>query len=92
VPDLPTFNENGVKGYESKTWYAVVAPAATPAPIVDKISGDFAKAVKMEDVRERLSHEGHEFVGSTPEQCRKFMSDEIEKWGKLIKARGIQAG
>lgn len=92
APDVPTFNESGVKGYESKTWYGVVAPAATSSAVVDRISADLAKVVKMEDVRDRLSNEGLEFVGSTPAQFRQFMASEIEKWGRLIKARGIQPG
>lgn len=92
APDVPTITESGLKGYESSTWYGVVAPAATPAAVVNKISTDVAQMVKVPDVRERLSHEGMELEGSTPAQFRQFIANEIDKWGRLIKARGIQAG
>jgi tripartite-type tricarboxylate transporter receptor subunit TctC len=92
APDIPTMNEAGVKGYESSTWYGVVAPAATPGAVVNKLSGDLAYALRLDDLRERMSHEGLELVGSTPAQFRQFMVNEIEKWGRLIKSRGIQAG
>jgi tripartite-type tricarboxylate transporter receptor subunit TctC len=92
APDIPTMNEAGVKGYESSTWYGVVAPAATPIAVVNKLSGDLAYAIRLDDLRERMSHEGLELAGSTPAQFRQFMVNEIEKWGRLIKSRGIQAG
>ncbi len=92
VPELPTMQEAGVPGYESSTWYGVVVPAATPSPVVQKLSAQLADTVRSDDVREKLSHEGLELVGSTPAQFRDFMRKEIDKWGKLIKSRGIRAG
>jgi tripartite-type tricarboxylate transporter receptor subunit TctC len=92
APDIPTMNEAGVKGYESSTWYGVVAPAGTPIAVVNKLSGDLAYALRLDDLRERMSNEGLELAGSTPAQFRQFMVNEIEKWSRLIKSRGIQAG
>jgi tripartite-type tricarboxylate transporter receptor subunit TctC len=92
VADIPTLSESGITGYEATTWYGVVAPAATPAAIVNKLSSELAQALQAPDVRERLSHEGMELVGSTPAQFRQFMASEIDKWSRLIKAQGIQAG
>jgi tripartite-type tricarboxylate transporter receptor subunit TctC len=92
APEVPTIAESSITGYEASTWYGVVAPAATLPAIVDTISTQLAHALKAADVRDRLSHEGMDLAGSTPAQFRQFMASEIQKWSRLIKARGIQAG
>ena len=92
APELPTMSEAGVPGYESTTWYGIVAPAGTPAAIVQKVSADVSRIVAAFEVREKLSHEGMELVGSTPAQFRDFLLKEIAKWGALIRSRGIQGG
>ena len=91
VPELPTMNEAGVKGYESATWYGVLAPAKTPRDIVTRLNADVVAILKQPDVHDRLSKEGAEPVGSTPEQFSAYMKAEIAKWAKVIKAAGIQA-
>ena len=92
APELPTMQEAGIKGYESATWYGVVAPAATPADIVNKFSAEVAAIIKQPDTHERLSHEGADPVGSTPQEFARHIQSEIEKWRKVIRAAGIQAG
>jgi tripartite-type tricarboxylate transporter receptor subunit TctC len=91
LPDLPTMAEAGVKGYESATWYGIVAPGATPQDIVARISGEVAGIVKDADTRERIARDGADPVGSTARQFGAFMRSEIEKWRKVIRAAGIQA-
>jgi len=90
APELPTMQEAGVKGYESATWYGIVAPAATPQDIVAKLSSEVAAILKQPDINERLSREGADPVGSSPQEFGKFMQQEIEKWRKVIRAAGIQ--
>ena len=91
VPELPTMNETGVKGYESATWYGVLAPAKTPREIVTKINTDVVAILKQPDVSDRLSKDGAEPVGSTRDEFSAYMKSEIAKWAKVIRAAGIQA-
>ncbi len=90
APDLPTMQEAGIKDYESMTWYAIVAPAGTPQDIVTKLSTEVAAILKQPDTNDRLSKEGADPVGSTPQEFSRFMQSEIEKWRKVIRAAGIQ--
>jgi len=88
--DLPTMVEAGIKGYESSTWYGLVAPAGTPADIINKLNAEVVAAVKSPDLSERLSREGADPVGNSPAEFGKYMQSEIDKWRKVIKAAGIQ--
>ena len=90
APELPTMQEAGIKGYESATWYGIVAPAGTPQDIVMKLSTEVAATLKQPDTHERLSREGADPVGSSPQEFGKFIQMEIEKWRKVIRAAGIQ--
>jgi tripartite-type tricarboxylate transporter receptor subunit TctC len=90
APELPTMQEAGSKDYESMTWYAIVAPAGTPQDIVTKLSAEVAAILKHPETNERLSREGADPVGSTPQEFGRFMQSEIEKWRKVIRAAGIQ--
>lgn len=90
APELPTMQEAGIKGYESATWYGIVAPAGTPQDIVTRLSTEVAAILKQPDTHERLSREGADPVGSSPQEFGKFIQMEIEKWRKVIRAAGIQ--
>lgn len=90
APDLPTMQEAGMKNYESMTWYGIVAPAGTPQDIVAKLSTEVAAILKHPETFERLSKEGADPVGSTPQEFSRFMQSEIEKWRRVIRAAGIQ--
>ena len=92
LPELPTMQEAGVKGYESSTWYGVLAPAGTPADIVNKLNAEIVGILKQPETNERLSQEGAEPVGNTPAQFGAHIKSEIEKWRKVIRAAGIKAG
>jgi tripartite-type tricarboxylate transporter receptor subunit TctC len=89
-PDLPTVAESGVPGYESSTWHAWFAPAGTPAPIIQKLNAELAKAVKAPDVVARLTPEGVQGVSSSPEQLRQFIATDIARWRRVVKQAGIQ--
>jgi tripartite-type tricarboxylate transporter receptor subunit TctC len=89
LPDVPTLDEAGVKGYESLSWSGIVAPAATPRPIVAKLNRAIDRILKMEDVRQKFAGMGVEAVGGPPEAFSQHMRVENDKWGKLIKSANI---
>lgn len=90
MPELATMVEAGVAGYESATWYGIVAQAGTPADIVNKINAEMVAIVKSPDMNERLSKEGADPVGSSPAAFAKHIQSEIDKWRKVIRAAGIE--
>ena len=89
APEIPTIAEAGVPGYEAVQWYGVLAPANTPRPIVTRLHGDIAKVLQQPNVKELLSKDGAEAVGSTPEQFAAFLKSETVKWAKVVKDAGI---
>jgi tripartite-type tricarboxylate transporter receptor subunit TctC len=90
-PETPTIAEAGVPGYAVEAWYAVLAPKGTPAPIVDKLSKEIAKAVQSDDVKAKFAALGNEPVGSTPADAEKYIVEEADRWAKVLKAAGIRA-
>jgi tripartite-type tricarboxylate transporter receptor subunit TctC len=88
--DLPTMIEAGVKGYESATWYGLLAPAGTPPDIVNKLSTEVVAILKSPEMNDRLSKEGADPVGNTPAEFARHIQAEIEKWRKVIQAAGIK--
>ncbi|WP_420477161.1 tripartite tricarboxylate transporter substrate binding protein [Noviherbaspirillum sp. ST9] len=91
LPNVPTLNEAGLKGYELNGWYAVFVPAKTPRPVVDKLNAEIVKAIKHPDVAKRFSQLGAEPVGSTPEELAKYLGSEIPRWTEVIRSRNIKA-
>jgi tripartite-type tricarboxylate transporter receptor subunit TctC len=84
MSELPTLAESGLPGFDVTGWYALLAPAGTPREIASKVQADAASALRVPAVHSRLSSEGAEPVGSTPEQLAKFLAAEIRKWSKVI--------
>lgn len=89
APNLPTLQEAGVKGYEASSWFGLLAPAGTPKDIVQKLSVEAARILKLPDVHERLSALGAAPVGGTPEEFAAFIRNEQTKWRKVIQQAGI---
>src|SRR5690606_28704878 len=85
VPDIPTFHESGLPGYESSTFFGLLAPAGTPAAIVQKINADVATVLKRDDVRKRLMQDGQIPGGQPSEEFAQFIRDEVAKYAKVIK-------
>ena len=90
VPELPTISEAGLPGYEVSTWYGVLAPAGTAREIIAKLNSVIVSGIKQPDVADRLTAEGAEPVGGTPEQYGELIRTEITRWAKVIKATGVK--
>ncbi len=89
LPDVPTVAEAGVKDYEASAWYALFAPAKTPAAIVDRLQAGIAKELKAPEAQRRLDSMGVEPVLGTPADLRRFQASEISRWGEVVKAAKI---
>jgi tripartite-type tricarboxylate transporter receptor subunit TctC len=89
LPDVPTIEESGVKGYESLSWSGIVAPAGTPRPIVNKLNAAIERILAMEDVKQKFASMGVEAVGGPPEAFARHVRAESEKWGRLIRTANI---
>ena len=89
-PDLPTFTEAGIKGYEVNAWYSVHAPAGVPRDIVMKLNRDLVRTLELPDIKERLKMLGSEGVGNSPEEFGKFVRAESAKYAKAIKDAGVK--
>ena len=91
LPDVPTIDEAGVRGYEAAGWNALLAPRATPREIVAKVSATAADSLRTPKVKETLATSGADAVGGSPEELARFLQAEIAKWGKVIRAANIKA-
>ena len=89
LPDLPTFHESGVPGFETSTWFGLLAPAGTPGPVIAKINGDVGRILASSEMRERLISMGQVAGGESPEAFGKFIREEIARYAKIIKAADI---
>lgn len=89
-PDTPTVAEAGVPGYAVEAWYAIIAPKATPKPVIDKLSAAIAEAVKSPEVSQKLATLGNEPVGTTPEQAQAYIEAEAKRWNTVLTAAGIK--
>jgi tripartite-type tricarboxylate transporter receptor subunit TctC len=90
LPDVPTIDEAGVKGYDMGYWFAAYVPASTPAPVVQRLNELLAAGLKTAPVKAFFDTSGGEPFPTTPEQLAKFQVEETQKWGRVIKAAGIE--
>jgi tripartite-type tricarboxylate transporter receptor subunit TctC len=89
MPDVPTANEAGVKGYDVASWNALAAPGKTPAPIIRRVHQELEKALAHPDVQKRFSELGVEPRPSTPEHLRDFFVSESRRWSQVVEKAGI---
>jgi tripartite-type tricarboxylate transporter receptor subunit TctC len=90
-PDIPTFKEQGFPEIEGVGWNAIVVPAKTPQPVIDKLSAAIVKAVKSPDVVEKIQGLGNDAVGTTPAEFAAILKKDRERWVPVIKASGFKA-
>lgn len=89
APDIPTMSEAGVPGYETSIWNALLAPAGTPKPIVNRLNQAVVQILKSPQARERYAKVGAEIRYNSPEEFRVFIRSEIAKWAKVMRATGV---
>jgi tripartite-type tricarboxylate transporter receptor subunit TctC len=90
LPDVPTVDQAGVKGFETSAWSGLYAPAGTPVDIINRLNAEVVKILKQPSVREQLMAQGAEPVGDSPEEFSRFTLAEISKWAKIIKISGAK--
>jgi tripartite-type tricarboxylate transporter receptor subunit TctC len=89
LPDLPTIAESGLPGYSAVTWYGLLAPRGTPPEVVQRVSREINEILRLPATREQLVAQGFEPAGTSPSEFAGFISAEIVKWGKVVKAAGM---
>ena len=90
LPDLPTLDQGGVKGFDGSSWSGVVMPANTPRDMVAKANAELAKMLKAPDMKEKILSQGGIAIGNSPEEFSAFMKSEIDKWAKVAKAANVR--
>ena len=91
LPDVPTFIEQGVKGFTGSTWAGLLAPAGTPTAIVKRVADEVAAIVKLDDIKAKFEALGTIPAGSTPAEFETFIASETAKWGKVIRDAKVTA-
>jgi tripartite-type tricarboxylate transporter receptor subunit TctC len=91
MPDIPTIAESGLPGYDLTTWYGIMFPAGTPKEIVSRLNAEINRAIKLPDVRERLTAVGAEPLGGSPEDFAAVIKSDVAKFAKVVKDANIQA-
>ena len=90
LPDAPTIAEAGLPGYEVYEWNAIFAPAGTPAPVIAKLAEAIAKATQSAEFRERVTGLGGELTGYGPAEAERYVKQQTELWGAVVKAGGVK--
>ena len=90
LPEVPTVDQSGLKGYESIAWYGLLAPAGTPGPVVDRLNAELVRSVQTPEVRDNLLRQGTEIVASSPARFAQVIREDIVKWTKVVKAAAVK--
>lgn len=90
LPDVPTINESGYKGFDAVTWFGLLAPIGTPKDVIAKLNAEFNKALRQPELAKRLGDEGADPAGGTPEEFGALIKAEIPRWGKVVKESGAK--
>jgi tripartite-type tricarboxylate transporter receptor subunit TctC len=89
LPDVPTVAEQGVPGYDVRSWAGLMAPAGTPKPVIDKLNAETLKSLQLPQVKSRLEEMGGDVRGSTPEEMKNMVASETQKWIQVVNAAKI---
>ena len=90
VPDVPTISEAGLPGFEVSNWWGILAPAGTPAQVLERLNKELSAILDSPETRKRFDLEGAEVVRMTPAQSATFVARETEKWTRVVKEAGIK--
>ena len=90
LPQIPTVAEQGYPGFEAIAWNSIVAPAKTPAPIVEHLNQSLKTILSMQDVKDKFAAQGFTADWRTPEDSREYKRSETEKWGQIVKAANVR--
>ena len=90
LPDVPTFTEQGVAGFEAVSWVGILAPAKTPKAVIDRLHRDITAALREPDLRERFGTLGIDPVGNTPDQFAEQIKADLARWGKVVEQAKIK--
>jgi tripartite-type tricarboxylate transporter receptor subunit TctC len=91
APEIPTIAEAGVPGFEVSGWYGLLAPAATPRAIVNRLYSESKRGLEAEPMKDRLKGQGLEVINLSPEQSARFLKEDIARWSRVIRESGIKA-
>ena len=91
MPNLPSIAEQGVPGFDYISFFGFVAPAGTPAAIVNKLSSELARTIHNRELADKLKDDGAEPVGGTPDEFRQFIAAEVPRWRKIVQDNGIKS-
>ena len=90
LPDVPTFAELGVQGVHVTNWYSVMSVGGTPRPVLKRLHEELTRAIASPDMRERLAAGALEPAPNTPDEFRKMIAAELQRWGQVMKEAGIR--
>lgn len=91
APDVPTVSESGVPGFSVSGWWGILAPAATPKPLVAQLQRDIARVLSTQEMQDRLAADGIEAVASSPEEFTAYIRQEMTRWARVVKAAGVRS-
>ena len=91
LPDVPTVNESGLKGYDTILWHGLVGPRNLPRPILDRVNGDLNKILQQKEMADKLAGDGVTAAGGTPEQLGTLIKRDIDVWRRVVQKAGVKA-
>jgi tripartite-type tricarboxylate transporter receptor subunit TctC len=90
LPQVPTVDESGLKGYDTILWHGLIAPKALPRPILDRVNGELNKILKQKEMQDKLAGDGVTAAGGTPEQFGALIKKDIDTWHRVVQKAGVK--
>ena len=90
MPQVPTIAESGLPGFEAGSWYGLLAPGATPRPVIDRLHGEIVRILRLPEIQQRLKGEAYEIPADTPDQFAAVIRTEVAKWAPIVRDAGLR--